>query len=1425
MSDFLVAEIVFRYDAAAAAQTDLAFRDAVGGRDWTLNDCTLDGAIVSETTRLTAAYRLTAPGLGSGGATPAFPGGDTTFEIWVRPGPLSEAHQVVFETGGGQNGSSFLITETAVRFLNSNQDVRHFDMTVSLAGVDTSDFIQCVAALDAASGSVDLFVRGAAGGAVTTSALGTVGRGNNGASLFSWGASLASLGGGHNGLGGRTEAAGVSPAGLTQFQGEIALLNIYDSALTAAEVDAAFSLVQGRLPTIELFTASPAAIEAGQAITLSWSVADSTQIFLEPGVGDVTTETIDGRGSLQLTPATTTVYTLIATDGRVERHARAQVVVDGEILPAAITEFMADNEDTLVDGDGESSDWVEFHNPNLFPIDLVGHFVTDSVDVLQDWSFPSFEIEGNGYAVVFASGRDADESGTDAGGFLHLPFGLNSAGEYLALVASDGSTVLSEYSPQYPEQFADVSFGIDANGAFGYFPSPTPGAPNLESVLGFVEEPAFSVERGFYDTEFQVTLTTPTEGASIRYTTDGSAPTADVEDVDGLGTLYDGPISIPTTATLRAMAYAAEHQPSRVVTHTYVFLEDVVQQPNDPSGFPAVWAGVRADYEMDPDVVGEQNLFEDRYRETVVDDLLSLPTMSIVMDREELFGASGIYQNPQSEGVAWERAASVEYFFPDRAADGFQVNCGIRIQGGSSRSPNYPKHSLRLLFKRLYGPGKLRYRLFADEPEGENATDEFDTITLRAGFNNSWTHWHWFQNPRAQYIRDQWVRDSQLAMGWPSPHGRYVHLYLNGLYWGIYNPCERPTAPFMAAYYGGSRDDYDTQNVVEAKEGNLQAWNTMQSLANAGVATPAAYAQIREYLDVENLADYMMLNFFVGNDDWDGHNWYAGRRREPGAGYQFFCWDSELVISRHAFPPPQPDFDVILNRDRTGLSVANRPSRLYTRLRDNAEFRLLFADRVQQHFFNDGALTTPNVLARWDARHEQVWRALVPESARWGDYRRDVHQHQNYTPEQYDLFHRDEHYEAHRDWLINTYFPERRDIVLNQFRQRGLWPTLVAPRFSQHGGRIEPGFELEIEAAAGTAFYTLDGSDPRRVGGEVGPTAELYGGPLTLAETTVVQARCREGASWSPLVSARFSIGRPVEPGDVVVATLHYRPLPPGDDEIAAGYRRRSDFEFVEILNVGTDTLDLAGARFVNGIDYRFDPSIHSEIAPGESVFVAHEREAFELRFGAGLSLADGQYEGELSDDGERLTLLGADRRTLVDFVYNDVAPWPEGADGDGCALHLIDPGSQPDPNQPANWRTGPPAGALRPGCDADCNGNGVADRFDIIDGASRDLDGNWVPDECEGGFRRADVNADQERNLTDTVFLLNFLFLGGDAPACLSAGDTDDDGGVNLTDAIYLLNYLFLGGSVVGEPFDECGADPTPDALTCESFSPCLAP
>ena len=379
----------------------------------------------------------------------------------------------------------------------------------------------------------------------------------------------------------------------------------------------------------------------------------------------------------------------------------------------------------------------------------------------------------------------------------------------------------------------------------------------------------------------------------------------------------------------------------------------------------------------------------------------------------------GIYTLATSQGVNYERPASAELFFPDGTRDGFQINCGLRIAGGASRSSLTPKHGLRLLFKTQYGASKLNYRFFDD-----TEVDAFDSIAFRPNFNMSWVRTDnsgplnngnadGAERTHAIYVRDQFTKDSYTAMGQVGAHERFVHLYINGVYWGIYNPCERTDAAFAATYFGGEKEDYDAifsdlSSVSRPVDGDKNAWNTMLDLAGQGLTTPASYAAIQSYLDVTNLADYMMLNFYCATVDWPWQNWNALRKREPNAQFRMIVWDAEYTLET---PPWVPE-------DRTGVggasSEADSPARLYHHLRQNAEWRMLFADRAHRHFFNGGALTRERATTRFEQLCDVIDRAIVGESARWGDVVRTT---QPYT--------RNAEWLTEKRRLLDEFFPSR----------------------------------------------------------------------------------------------------------------------------------------------------------------------------------------------------------------------------------------------------------------------------------------------------------------------------------------------------------------------------------------------------------------
>src|SRR5690606_8512650 len=132
------------------------------------------------------------------------------------------------------------------------------------------------------------------------------------------------------------------------------------------------------------------------------------------------------------------------------------------------------------------------------------------------------------------------------------------------------------------------------------------------------------------------------------------------------------------------------------------------------------------------------------------------------------------------------------------------------------------KHSFRVLFKAIYGLAELEHPIFPDSP-----VRTFDTLIFRAGYNNSWIHSASDQRQRAEYIRDQWMRDALRELGQPQSHGIFVHLWVNGLYCGVHNLVERPSAPFAADHLGGDDDEYDALNSANPVDGTIAAWQEL----------------------------------------------------------------------------------------------------------------------------------------------------------------------------------------------------------------------------------------------------------------------------------------------------------------------------------------------------------------------------------------------------------------------------------------------------------------------------------------------------------------------------------------------------------------------------------------------------------------------
>jgi hypothetical protein len=601
----------------------------------------------------------------------------------------------------------------------------------------------------------------------------------------------------------------------------------------------------------------------------------------------------------------------------------------------------------------------------------------------------------------------------------------------------------------------------------------------------------FSHQRGFYNTPFELNISCDSSGSVIRYTLNGSNP---LNSSSAFTSTSPAKILIdPSNASgrdkapgfiLTACITLSDTLASDIITQTYLFPNKIIElSPNNQvpgSGWLVPGSSAQQlSYGLDPRIYNDP-----LYSSQIINAFTSIPTLSLVTDLRNLFNLdSGIYVNAYYHGEEWERTGSLELINPD-SSKGFQINCGIRIRGGWSRHPECPKRAFRIFFRSEYGEAKLNYPLFGDE-----GADEFDKFDIQTSMNYSWSYYGDASNT---FLRELFSRDTQRDMGQPYTRGKFYHLYINGTYWGLYQIQERSEATFGETYFGGNQEDYDVIKVnvgvnfdiykIEATDGTLDKWRELWQAGQDGFVSDERYFKVQglnpdgsvnpnynKLLDVDNLIDFELNTFFVG--DFDGpvsawrsnaspNNFYAVYNRVNPDGFKFFRHDAEHSLFYHDW-----------GTDRTGPFncglnfLDSNPLWIHQKLSENPHYRLRFADRVFKHFFNNGALTKENNIARINERRVQIETAIIAESARWGDSK--------VSPPR-----------TKADWttavnfITQDYLQTRNSVVLQQLINKGLYKNNLPPQFNKNGGIVEKGFNVELTSTTGDIYYTVDGADP-----------------------------------------------------------------------------------------------------------------------------------------------------------------------------------------------------------------------------------------------------------------------------------------------------------------------------------------------------------
>ncbi len=728
--------------------------------------------------------------------------------------------------------------------------------------------------------------------------------------------------------------------------------------------------------------------------------------------------------------------------------------------------------------DGKN-DWIELHNSGSAEVSFDGWALTDNASNPQKWLFPGgTTIPGGGFLLVLATGLDIGPA--DGATYLHANFSLSASGEYLALINAEGQ-VVSELSPTYPVQNVFHSYGRDTNGNWGFLAEATPGAPNVGPALAAAPSaPEFSISGGFHDAPVSLVITSTTAGADIYYTLDGSEPNP--------GLRYTGPILISTNQVVRARAVQDGAIPSATLTHTYLIGVSAAKKSlpalclgGDPvltyygpntSGGPAAGEGIFA-------IKGGVYTNNEHWSHG---------------------GDSTAFSWPLQRGRATEKPGTLEFYPPN--GDALRTGVGVRLAGSTDTRLRCrltdaatavfnpwdwkQKPSFNLFFRPEWNVRPIDYPLF-----GDLTVRRFKDVRLRAGKND----------PTNPFIRDEYIRRIFLAMGQKGSAGIFTTVYINGIFKGYYNLCERLREGFMQEQYH-STEAWDVQQLTAFSSGDPSHWNqTMAYIRSADLTNTANYLQVRDYLDVDNYIDYIILNAFAATADWPNNNWVAARERSPQGRWRFYVWDAEGGFGYYGHGVTYNTFtnDLVISNPRTGWYY---PSSLYTLLRGSPEFRLRFADRVQKHFFNDGCMVKTNLQTLFFSLRDAI-NPIMRETT--------------------GTFVSESFYNV---WIASD---TRRINFFDQLREQGLWPDLLSPTASHYGGEVVSGMEVALNNPnnQGAIYFTTDGTDPRAPGGDI--AGQLYGGPITVSQAQTLRARVRDAAGdWSPEIVAEFITPPPV---------------------------------------------------------------------------------------------------------------------------------------------------------------------------------------------------------------------------------------------------------------------------------------------------------
>lgn len=601
-----------------------------------------------------------------------------------------------------------------------------------------------------------------------------------------------------------------------------------------------------------------------------------------------------------------------------------------------ISEVMSSANQVVAVSGQKAGDYVEIYNSSTQTWDLSGWGLSDNINWPRKWTFPQgTSIFPGEYKVILLDGSET--AGTN-GSQLHASFGLSrNGGEMLTLSDATGRVLDRLYVPEIP---TDVSYGrtLGASGFF-YYDGPTPGAANGTGFYGFSARPTFDVDSGLYTGQITVSIAAE-EGATIRYTTDGSIPTVDN------GTIYTGPITTSTNLVLRARVFQTGLQPSETTTASYIMNTyhtlDVVSLVCDPE---ELWNATTGLLSEEPDLA----------KCTVVDK-------SILPFKTPVYRSYGKIDRP----------GYVEIFSQETKEA--YISQGIKMDLMGDYSLDMPQKSFKVRAQAAYGEKYFNASLFE-----ERDYTYYKSFTLRNSGNDSvFTR---VADGLQTRLVQKYIDTDLMCLSW-----RPVVVYLNGTYWGHYNLRERKDRFSIAQHEGldleKDKDIYENITILRGNWSVVQGSNKeyramLQEIAQLSPNTNAADLQyLYDHIDVDNYLDWFAIKMFFGDSDPGNIMFY----KLPGEGEKWKCllFDLDYGLFNSSFNSPWSYLKT------KGMGQQNVNNTIFRKLIESDEIRDQFLTKLGVIF---QTLTSEVMLAELDECTSLIKPELPLHYARWAEFK------------------------------------------------------------------------------------------------------------------------------------------------------------------------------------------------------------------------------------------------------------------------------------------------------------------------------------------------------------------------------------------------------------------------------------------------------